>query len=106
MANLDFHIVKKIRDRIAQGGDKIALRHKINNVWQGISWKEFGVNVDALSLALLGKGIQPQDKIGIISNNMPKWTIADLAALQIRAVTVPLYPTNTPSSNQLYRSER
>ncbi|MGX9518433.1 AMP-dependent synthetase/ligase [Vibrio mediterranei] len=97
MANLDFHIVKKIRDRIAQGGDKIALRHKINNVWQGISWKEFGVNVDALSLALLGKGIQPQDKIGIISNNMPKWTIADLAALQIRAVTVPLYPTNTPA---------
>ncbi|WP_234495210.1 AMP-dependent synthetase/ligase [Vibrio maritimus] len=97
MANLDFHIVKKIRDRIAQGGDKIALRHKINNVWQGISWKEFGVNIDALSLALIGKGIQPQDKIGIISNNMPKWTIADLAALQVRAVTVPLYPTNTPA---------
>lgn len=97
MANLDFHIVKKIRDRIAQGGDKVALRHKINNVWQGISWKEFGVNIDALSLALIGKGIQPQDKIGIISNNMPKWTIADLAALQVRAVTVPLYPTNTPA---------
>ncbi|MGF1771941.1 long-chain fatty acid--CoA ligase [Vibrio wakamikoensis] len=97
MANLDFHIVTKIRERIAQGGDKIALRHKINNVWQGISWKEFGVSVDALSLALLGKGIQPQDKIGIISNNMPKWTIADLAALQVRAVTVPIYPTNTPA---------
>ncbi|MBY6197124.1 AMP-dependent synthetase/ligase [Vibrio hangzhouensis] len=97
MANLDFHIVKKIRERIVQGGDKIALRHKINNVWQGISWKEFGVNVDTLSLALLGKGIQPQDKIGIISNNMPKWTMTDLAALQLRAVTVPIYPTNTPA---------
>ncbi len=27
---------------------------------------------------------------------MPRWTIADFAALQIRAVTVPIYPTNTP----------
>ena len=95
MANLEFHIVKKIRERILKGGDKIALRHKIDNVWQGISWKEFGANLDALSLALLSRGIQPQDKIGIISNNMPKWTIADFASLQIRAVTVPLYPTNT-----------
>ncbi|MCW8347692.1 long-chain fatty acid--CoA ligase [Vibrio sp. ZSDZ65] len=97
MANLEFHIVKKIRDRITQGGDKIALKHKINNVWQGISWKEFGASIDALSLALLNKGIQPQDKIGIIANNMPKWTIADFASLQLRAVTVPIYPTNTPA---------
>ena len=95
MANLDFHIVKRIRDQIAKGNDRIALKHKVGNVWNGISWKQFGQQVDALSLALLAHGIRIQDKIGIFSNNMPQWTIADFAALQVRAVTVPIYPTNT-----------
>ncbi|KGY13794.1 long-chain fatty acid--CoA ligase [Vibrio tubiashii] len=99
MANLDFHIVKRIRDQIAQGNDRIALKHKVGNVWNGISWKQFGQQVDSLSLALLAQGIRVQDKIGIFSNNMPRWTIADFASLQVRAVTVPIYPTNTAAQS-------
>ncbi len=99
MANLDFHIVKRIRDQIAKGGDRIALKHKVGNMWNGISWKQFGQQVDSLSLALLAQGLRVQDKIGIFSNNMPQWTVADFAALQTRAVTVPLYPTNTAAQS-------
>ena len=99
MANLDFHIVKRIRDQIAKGGDRIALKHKVGNMWNGISWKQFGQQVDSLSLALLAQGIRVQDKIGIFSNNMPQWTVADFAALQLRAVTVPIYPTNTAAQS-------
>ncbi len=96
MTNLDFHIVKRIRQRIAQGGDNAALKHKQNGQWQAINWHQFGEQLDELSMALLAQGIGVQDKIAIFSNNMPRWTIADFAALQIRAVTVPIYPTNTP----------
>lgn len=99
MANLDFHIVKRIRDQIAKGGDRIALKHKVGNMWNGISWKQFGQQVDSLSLALLAQGIRVQDKVGIFSNNMPQWTVADFAALQLRAVTVPIYPTNTAAQS-------
>ncbi|NOH81800.1 long-chain fatty acid--CoA ligase [Vibrio sp. RE86] len=99
MANLDFHIVKRIRDQIAKSGDRIALKHKVGNIWNGISWKQFGQQVDSLSLALLAQGIRVQDKIGIFSNNMPQWTVADFAALQLRAVTVPIYPTNTAAQS-------
>ncbi|HDY7881347.1 TPA: long-chain fatty acid--CoA ligase [Vibrio vulnificus] len=95
MANLDFHIVKRIRKQIAQGAERVALKHKVGAVWQGISWKQFGQQIDELSLALLAQGIEVQDKIAIFSNNMPQWTVADFAALQLRAVTVPIYPTNT-----------
>ncbi|WP_159654864.1 AMP-dependent synthetase/ligase [Vibrio atypicus] len=99
MANLDFHIVKRIREQIAKGGDRIALKHKVSDMWNGISWKQFGQQVDALSLALLAQGLRVQDKIGIFSNNMPQWTVADFAALQLRAVTVPIYPTSTPAQS-------
>ncbi|MGR5260770.1 AMP-dependent synthetase/ligase [Vibrio astriarenae] len=95
MANIDFHIVKCIRNRIAQGSDKAALKHKVGTAWKSISWQQFGEQVDAVSLALLAQGLRIQDKIGIFSNNMPQWTLADIAALQLRAVTVPIYPTNT-----------
>ncbi|MEH0687465.1 long-chain fatty acid--CoA ligase [Vibrio cholerae] len=99
MANLDFHIVQRIRDRIAQGADRAALKHKVNGAWQDISWKQFGQQVDAVSLALLAQGLRIQDKVGIFSNNMPQWTIADIGALQARIVTVPIYPTNTAAQS-------
>lgn len=95
MTNLDFHIVPNIRKQVLKGGANIALRHKVANGWEGISWKEFGQQLDALSLALLAQGVQAQDKIGIYSNNMPRWTIADIGALQVRAIVVPLYSTST-----------
>ena len=99
MANLDFHIVKRLRDQIAQGGNRTALKHKVDNVWQGISWEQFGQQIDTLSLALLAQGLRVQDKIGIFSNNMPQWTVADFASLQARIVTVPIYPTNTAAQS-------
>ncbi|EGQ9212865.1 MULTISPECIES: AMP-dependent synthetase/ligase [Vibrio] len=99
MAKLDFHIVKRIREQIANGGTRVALKHKVGEEWQGITWTQFGQQVDALSLALLAQGLGVQDKIGIFSNNMPQWTIADIAALQLRSVTVPIYPTNTAAQS-------
>ncbi|MBS9927693.1 long-chain fatty acid--CoA ligase [Vibrio alginolyticus] len=99
MAKLDFHIVKRIREQIANGGTRVALKHKVGEEWQGITWTQFGQQVDALSLALLAQGLGVQDKIGIFSNNMPQWTIADIAALQLRSVTVPIYPTNTATQS-------
>ncbi len=99
MAKLDFHIVKRIREQIANGGTRVALKHKVAGAWQGITWEQFGQQVDTLSLALLAQGLGVQDKIGIFSNNMPQWTIADFAALQLRGVTVPIYPTNTAAQS-------
>ncbi|WPC73740.1 AMP-dependent synthetase/ligase [Vibrio porteresiae] len=95
MAELDFHIVKKLRERISQAGTGTALKYYADAQWQDISWQAFGKEVDLVSLALLKLGIATQDKVGIFASNMPEWTIADLATLQVRAVTVPIYPTNT-----------
>ncbi|MPW36947.1 long-chain fatty acid--CoA ligase [Vibrio sp. B1Z05] len=95
MASSEFHIVKKVRQQVVDGGSRIALKHKIKGAWQGISWSQFGQQMDAVSMALLTQGLSVQDKVGIYSNNMPKWTMADIGALQARIVTVPIYPTNT-----------
>jgi len=95
MTNLDFHIVKRVREQITHGRERTALQYKKGDGWKNITWTQFGQQMDALSLALLSQGIDIQDKVGIFSNNIPQWTIADFAALQLRAVTVPIYPSNT-----------
>ncbi|QIW15475.1 long-chain fatty acid--CoA ligase [Pasteurellaceae bacterium RH1A] len=95
MQTLDLHFVNRVRQQAAKQANLPALRHKVGNSWQDISWASFQAQIDQLSLALLACQIGVQDKIGIFAHNMPNWTIADIAALQIRAVTVPIYATNT-----------
>ena len=43
---------------------------------------------------MLAYGVNVQDRVAIFAQNMPNWTITDLAVLQIRAITVPIYATN------------
>lgn len=93
MDALDF--VNIIRTNSKKFANLPALRFKENKQWTDLSWAEFQQKIDKLSLALLFHDINVQDKVGIFSNNMPNWTIADIATLQIRGITVPIYATNT-----------
>ena len=92
---LERHFVNRIRQQAKIRQNATALRHKINGLWKDISWNAFQQQLDQLSLALLACNIQVQDKIAIFAHNMSRWTIADIAALQVRAITVPIYATNT-----------
>lgn len=98
--NLSLHFVNRIRQQAQSRQQQTALRHKINGCWKDISWQALANELDRLSLALLSCGLNVQDKIAIFAHNMSRWTIADLAALQIRAVTVPIYATNTAQQAQ------
>ncbi|MCW9733324.1 long-chain fatty acid--CoA ligase [Avibacterium sp. 20-15] len=92
---LDFHFVSRFQQQAKTLKSNTALRYFENQQWHDISWADFQQQVNALSLALLAHHIDVQDKIGIFAHNMPRWTVADIATLQIRAVTVPIYATNT-----------
>ena len=70
---------------------------KYNNTWKSLSTNEVVDKVNRLSLALIDLGVQPGDKIAIIStNNRTEWNIVDLACLQVGAIDVPVYPTISP----------
>jgi long-chain acyl-CoA synthetase len=70
-----------------------ALAAKENGKWVTTSTESFVEQVNTFSRALLAMGIQPGDKIALISNNRPEWCIADMGILQIGAIDVPIYPT-------------
>ena len=89
------HLSQVYRDRIAQLGPRVAMRYRRNGEWLELSWTEVGERVQAVARALVELGVEEGERIGIYSGNCPEWTIVDLAAQRLRAVPVPIYPTNT-----------
>ncbi len=63
--------------------------------WRPISSREFGRRVASTARTLHAWGIRKGDRVAILSENRPEWTIADMACLLLGAVTVPLYTTLT-----------
>jgi long-chain acyl-CoA synthetase len=63
--------------------------------WVPISSAEIYRSVVGLARALQSWGIGKGDRVAILSENRPEWTITDFAALSLGAVTVPVYSTQT-----------
>jgi long-chain acyl-CoA synthetase len=61
-----------------------------------ISTCAFGDAVKFLSLGLRALGLSKGDKLIILSENRPEWTITDFACLSNGGITVPIYTTLVP----------
>jgi long-chain acyl-CoA synthetase len=70
-----------------------ALNHKCGDDWINISAVEFVNRVRHVALGLAELGIKPGDRVGLLSENRPEWSIADLAILSLGAINVPIYTT-------------
>src|SRR6476659_7805650 len=77
----------------AASGKADLLRSKVGGTWTPISARDFGYTVRALSLGLNSLGIQPGDRVAMLSENRPEWAMADYAILCAGAWSVPVYPT-------------
>jgi len=71
----------------------VAFSDKINGEWTTISTKEYIDKANAISRGLLNLGVNPGDKIALISNNRSEWNICDIGIQQVGAIGVPVYPT-------------
>lgn len=70
-----------------------ALAFKIDNVWNYINGVEVIERVKRIAMGLAALGVKSGDRLAIISENRPEWSLVDLAILSLRAVNVPIYTT-------------
>jgi long-chain acyl-CoA synthetase len=68
---------------------------KSGGTWESISAERAHGDVQDLALGLAALGISHGDRVGLLSENRYEWVLADLGALSLGAVTVPIYPTLT-----------
>ena len=81
-----------LRENCKKYGSRNAVFYqKPDKSWTPISWTELWNTIEDTAKALLASGVKPGDKVGIMSRNMPEWTITDYALQLVRAVSVPLF---------------
>ena len=72
------------------------LLSKIGGTYQPISTAELVDRVRRLSKTLVDLGVEPGDRVALMSENGPHWPTVDFATLCAGAVLVPIYPTLLP----------
>ena len=90
-----FHLATALIGQVDKYGNRTAIRYRENGVWQDMTWESLGEQIRACSKALLATGVGEGERVAIFSQNHPEWTIADYAIFSLRAVSVPIYATNT-----------
>ncbi len=81
-------------------GDAPAQRHKSGDAWVDVPYSELGRAVREISLGLIGLGIEPGEKVAILSNTRPEWTNACFGILTSGAALVTIYQTNSAEECQ------
>jgi long-chain acyl-CoA synthetase len=61
--------------------------------WHEVSWAAMRERVLAVAAALIEDGIQPGERVGLLSATRPEWMEVDFAILACGAVTIPVYPS-------------
>ncbi len=91
------HLSVLVHRRAAEYGEKTAMKYRDYDTsrWIPVSWNEFSRRVMEASCALAALGVEEQENIGVFSQNKPECLYMDFAAFANRAVSIPLYATNS-----------
>lgn len=96
---MDFLSYKSIPAILKENADKLgqrtAISYKKRGTFLSLSYEEFYERVLMLARGLCKVGMQPGDRVAILSENRLGWAISDFGIQSGRGVTVPIYATNT-----------
>ncbi|MGB9697833.1 MAG: AMP-dependent synthetase/ligase [Thermodesulfobacteriota bacterium] len=73
------------------GRNKVAIREKDLGIWQSYSWEDYLENTRLFALGLAALGFRRGDKLSVIGDNRPQLYFAQMAALCLGGIPVPLY---------------
>lgn len=79
----------------ARYGGKPALKHKLGGEWVEVSYEQLDRTVTELALGLVDLGIEPGDRVSILSHTRPEWTYACFATFAAGAIVASIYQTNS-----------
>ena len=92
---MSLRTINEIFFAVVDRDDRVVVMHRRPIQWISVSSSEFYQSVVGVAHGLREWGISKGDRVAILSENRPEWTIADFACLLIGAVVVPVYTTLT-----------
>lgn len=84
-------------ERVASTPDGVLVEHKSqqDGPWIPLTAREFDAEIVSVAKGLVARGVQPGDRVGIMSRTRYEWSLLDWAVWAAGAVPVPLYETSS-----------
>ena len=70
--------------------------YKKNAIWNSLTGDDIKSIVEKIAFALHSHGIEPQDKVSILSTTNYRWPLCDYGIISLGAVSTTVYPTLLP----------
>ena len=86
--------------RVTTRPDKVAMREKDRGIWKACTWGEYGQHAKAVGIGLIALGLEPGERVAILSDNNKEWLFviwARCAPAGCRPASIP--PTRQPRSS-------
>ncbi|MEU0932066.1 MULTISPECIES: AMP-dependent synthetase/ligase [unclassified Embleya] len=84
-----------IKRNAAEAPDAPALARKVGGRWTDVTSTRFLAEVYEIAKGLIASGIEPGDRIGLMSRTRYEWTLVDFAIWCAGAISVPIYETSS-----------
>ncbi len=90
-ANLTDHVEQHAVER----PDLVLFDRRTESGWTEVTAAEFRAQVVAVAKGLVAAGVEPGDRVALMSKTRYEWTLVDNAIWYAGAVTVPIYETSS-----------
>ena len=81
--------------QVAEGPERLFAQRNDGSAWQPVTRRQFADEVTAVAKGLVAAGINPGDRVAIMSRTRYEWTLLDFAIAAAGAVSVPIYETSS-----------
>ncbi|MFB7515990.1 AMP-dependent synthetase/ligase [Streptomyces sp. NPDC056144] len=96
----DGNLTDLIRRNASQHPDVAVMGRKVDGVWTDVSATQFLAEVRGVAKGLIAAGVEPGDRVALLSRTRFEWVLLDFAIWSAGAVTVPVYETSSPEQIQ------
>ena len=91
----DEAIPDMLTTNVAEHGDEVGLRRRVDGQWRDVPWRQFGEEVRGVAKGLVAAGVSAGDRVALQAKTRYEWTVLDFAIWTAGAVVVPIYETSS-----------
>ena len=98
-------VVDHILENAAKEPDRVVMSVPRGDAWVAITAQQFLDEVKTVAKGIVANGVQPGERIAIMSRTRYEWTLVDYAVWYAGAISVPVYETSSPEQIQWILSD-
>ncbi len=93
---LELTIPQLLRRRVAESGDRVALREKDFGIWRTWTWREYYDLVRKTAAGLDAMGFGKGETLALITDNIPEMLVVAIGAHAVGGMSAGIYQTSLP----------